>query len=90
MDAHSGAVLTEQNADERVEPASLAKIMTAYLVFKEIKAGKLSLGEEVLVSEPTCRTGWPVQITTGLCKAHVPLTGHLCLPGRTTVWLQPV
>ncbi|HDR14498.1 MAG TPA: D-alanyl-D-alanine carboxypeptidase [Desulfobacteraceae bacterium] len=57
MDAHSGAVLAEQNPDERVAPASLVKIMTAYLVFQELKAGKLRLDEEVAVSERAWRTG---------------------------------
>lgn len=57
MDAHSGAVLAEKDADERVEPASLVKIMTAHLVFRELKAGKISLDEEILVSERAWRTG---------------------------------
>ena len=57
MDAGSGAVLVEKDADERVEPASLVKIMTAYLVFRELKAGKISLDEEILVSERAWRTG---------------------------------
>ncbi|RPJ06236.1 MAG: D-alanyl-D-alanine carboxypeptidase, partial [Deltaproteobacteria bacterium] len=57
MDADSGTVLTEKDADERVEPASLTKIMTAYVVFRELQSGKLSLTEEVLVSEHAWRTG---------------------------------
>lgn len=57
MDAQSGAVLAEQAADERAEPASLVKIMTAYLVFKELQADKLTLDEKVSVSEQAWRTG---------------------------------
>lgn len=57
MDAHSGAVLAEKDPDERVQPASLVKIMTAYLVFRELKNGKISLDEEVLISERAWRTG---------------------------------
>lgn len=57
MDAASGTVLAEKDADERVKPASLTKIMTAYLVFKELQSGKLGLHEEVLVSETAWRTG---------------------------------
>lgn len=56
MDHHTGMVLAESNADERVEPASLTKIMTAYAVFREIAAGKLSVDDEVLVSEKAWRT----------------------------------
>ena len=57
MDAHSKTALAEKDADQRVEPASLTKIMTAYLVFRELQAGNLSLEEEVLVSEQAWRTG---------------------------------
>ena len=57
MDAHSGAVLAEKMPDERVKPASLTKIMTAYLVFRELQSGNLSLDEEVAVSETAWRTG---------------------------------
>ena len=57
MDANSGAVLAEKAPDERVEPASLVKIMTAYLVFRELNAGKISLDEQILISERAWRTG---------------------------------
>lgn len=57
MDAHSGAVLAEKMPDERVMPASLTKIMTAYLVFRELQTGSLLLDEEVAVSEKAWRTG---------------------------------
>ena len=57
MDAHSGAVLAEKMPDERVKPASLTKIMTAYLVFRELQSGDLLLDEEVAVSEKAWRTG---------------------------------
>ncbi len=51
LDAQSGQVLAEKNQDKRVEPASLTKIMTAYVVFQEIKKGNLKLDEEVLISK---------------------------------------
>lgn len=57
MDHLSGMVLAEHDADERVEPASLTKIMTAYLVFQELRRGTLSLDDEVPVSERAWRTG---------------------------------
>lgn len=57
MDAQSGAILAEREGDQRVEPASLTKIMTAYMVFRELQEGKLSLDEEVEVSERAWRTG---------------------------------
>jgi D-alanyl-D-alanine carboxypeptidase (penicillin-binding protein 5/6) len=57
MDPHSEAVLAESNADERVEPASLTKIMTAYVVFRELASGHLSLKDDVLISKKAWRTG---------------------------------
>src|SRR4051794_38032303 len=41
MDAESGTVLFEKNADELAPPASLSKLMTAEVVFNEIKQGRL-------------------------------------------------
>ncbi len=40
MDYASGKVLSEGNADEKLDPASLTKIMTSYVVGQAIKAGK--------------------------------------------------
>ena len=51
MDANTGEVLTEHNSDIQYPPASLTKLMTSYLVFEEISAGRLGLEEEVIVSE---------------------------------------
>lgn len=51
LDATSGQVIAEQNADVRIEPASLTKIMTAYLVFKAIKDHRLSKLQTVTVSK---------------------------------------
>ena len=42
-----------------MEPASLTKLMTAYIVFQELAAGKLKLEEPVMVSEKAWRSGDP-------------------------------
>ena len=55
IDMHSGRVLSEGGADERVEPASLTKMMASYVVFSELERGKFSLADEVLVSEKAWR-----------------------------------
>ncbi|QKT02879.1 D-alanyl-D-alanine carboxypeptidase [Ectothiorhodospiraceae bacterium 2226] len=55
MDFHSGQVLAEENADAPLEPASLTKIMTAYVVFHELAQGNIALDDEVLVSEKAWR-----------------------------------
>jgi len=56
VDFHSGTEVAAELPDERVEPASITKLMTSYVVFKEIERGNLSLGDEVLVSERAWRT----------------------------------
>ncbi len=56
MDFDSGRVLASKNPDERLEPASITKLMTAYAVFRAIKSGQINITEEVLVSEKAWRT----------------------------------
>lgn len=51
MDANTGQVIYELNKDERLPPASIAKIMTILLGLEAVKSGKISLSDEVLVSE---------------------------------------
>lgn len=54
-DFHSGQVLAESNADERLEPASITKVMTSYVIFKELAAGKIKLDDMVTISERAWR-----------------------------------
>lgn len=56
VDFDSGNVLAEKNADKKLEPASLTKIMTAYVVFREIKEGNLKLTDETTVSKKAWKT----------------------------------
>lgn len=56
VDHFSGRVLAENNSEQRLEPASLTKIMTAYVVFRELKKGTLKLDTMVTVSEKAWRT----------------------------------
>jgi len=57
MDYESGTVIFQKNADEQLEPASMAKLMTLAVVFNEIRAGRVSLDDEFFVSEHAWRTG---------------------------------
>ena len=50
VDAQSGQVLNEVNADEPNHPASLTKMMTLYIAFQELRSGKLKLDQELPVS----------------------------------------
>jgi D-alanyl-D-alanine carboxypeptidase (penicillin-binding protein 5/6) len=54
-DVSSGQILAMEKPDERFEPASLTKLMTAYLVFAALKEKKLALGDVVSVSEKAWR-----------------------------------
>jgi len=57
IDHNSGHVLAEKNADTRIEPASLTKLMTAYVVLFEIERGGISLEDEVKISKKAWRMG---------------------------------
>lgn len=57
MDAASGKILVEHNADVRLPPASLTKLMTAYIATKEIQKGQIAEEDMVTVSEKAWRTG---------------------------------
>ena len=56
IDYNSGQILAEKASSERMEPASITKLMTAYVAFNAIKSGQISLTDEVLVSEKAWRT----------------------------------
>jgi D-alanyl-D-alanine carboxypeptidase (penicillin-binding protein 5/6) len=56
MDYQSGVVLGEDKADERMEPASITKLMTAYALFHELQTGKIKLGDMITISENAWRT----------------------------------
>jgi len=55
IDYDSGAILFEKNADERMSPSSMSKVMTMYLVFDALKKGDLNLDDKFLVSEKAWR-----------------------------------
>jgi D-alanyl-D-alanine carboxypeptidase (penicillin-binding protein 5/6) len=57
MDFNSERILVEQEPHMRVEPASITKLMTAYVVFSELDEGNITLDETVAISERAWRTG---------------------------------
>lgn len=57
IDARSGQVLVENNAHQKLPPASLTKMMTLYLAFEDIKLSRLKLDETVSVSEKAWKIG---------------------------------
>ncbi len=57
MDYASGQVLASNQSELRLEPASITKMMTSYVVSAELKAGKIKIDEPVLISENAWRGG---------------------------------
>jgi D-alanyl-D-alanine carboxypeptidase (penicillin-binding protein 5/6) len=57
MDAESGAVLYQRDADELVPPASMSKLMVLVMMFMALRSGELSLNAEFAMSEHAWRTG---------------------------------
>jgi D-alanyl-D-alanine carboxypeptidase (penicillin-binding protein 5/6) len=57
MDPKSGTILMEENSHERLPPASLTKMMTAYIVERELDEGRLSMSDMVPVSVNAWKTG---------------------------------
>ncbi|MEM1080277.1 MAG: D-alanyl-D-alanine carboxypeptidase family protein, partial [Pseudomonadota bacterium] len=56
VDYHSDQVLASKEPELQVEPASITKLMTSYVVFRELASGNLNLSDQVLISEKAWRT----------------------------------
>lgn len=56
MDANSGKIIVSHNANEKIPPASLTKMMTSYIVESELKSGRIALTDETKISEKAW--GW--------------------------------
>src|SRR5690606_15324840 len=57
LDHNTGQVLASHGENERLEPASITKLMTAYAVFRSLRDGAISLTDEVMISETAWRRG---------------------------------
>lgn len=76
----SGQVLAAYHADKPVPPASITKIMTAYIVFDEIRSGRISLNDTVTVSKKAWRMGG----STMFLEVGDKVTVHKLLHGMIT------
>ena len=76
-DFNSNYVIASQNSSMRIEPASLTKIMTAYLAFKALKNGHLSLTQTLPVSE----LAWKVEGSKMFIEPNKPVTVDELLHG---------
>ena len=57
MDDASGQILAGENIDQRVEPASITKVLTSYVIAAEMKAGKVKPDDQVMMTENAWRKG---------------------------------
>jgi len=71
LEAETGVVLLDKSADERIPPASMSKIMTAYIVFGMLKEGRAKLTDQLPVSE----RAWRLQGS----KMFVPIGGSISI-----------
>ncbi|MES2635845.1 MAG: D-alanyl-D-alanine carboxypeptidase family protein, partial [Pseudomonadota bacterium] len=77
QDFNSGAAIASYKKDERIEPASLTKIMTAYVVFDAIQQGHLKLDQTLPVSEKA----WKVEGSKMFIEPNKPVTVDELLHG---------
>jgi len=77
VEATSGQVLTESNTKQRRDPASLTKLMTAYLVFDALHQKQLSLGQRLRVPE----RAWKAEGSRMFIEPGVPITTEDLLRG---------
>jgi D-alanyl-D-alanine carboxypeptidase (penicillin-binding protein 5/6) len=81
MDYYSGQVLATSDPDKRIEPASLTKLMTAYLTFKAIKAGHLRLDQTL----PTSVKAWKTEGSRMFIDPRKPATVDQLIKGMIVV-----
>jgi D-alanyl-D-alanine carboxypeptidase (penicillin-binding protein 5/6) len=72
LDVTTNQVLAAKDADTPVEPASLTKLMSAYLVFQALRDKKLTLDQQLPVSERAWRTGM-----TGASRTFIQVNSHV-------------
>ena len=82
VDATSNQTLASANADSRVEPASLTKLMTTYLVFAALRDKKISMDQTVLPSEAVRRVG--TDESRMFIEANKPVSVHDLVHGMIT------
>jgi len=77
IDYNSGRILAEKKINKKIEPASITKLMTAYVVYKELEEGRLSLDEEVVVS----KKAWKMKGSKMFIEVGKKITVELLLKG---------
>ncbi|MDX8394935.1 MAG: D-alanyl-D-alanine carboxypeptidase family protein [Mariprofundaceae bacterium] len=70
IDARSGQTLSQNDADLELPPASLTKMMTLYLIFEDLKLGRLSLDETINISNKAWKIGGSTMFLEPRMKPH--------------------
>ena len=87
MDADTGHIIVEHNADEVLPPASLTKMMTAYVLAYEVAVGNVALSDEVRISEKAWRTeGSRMFVQEGKFAGVEVKALHRCRGRATSSW----
>lgn len=81
IDPASGQVLAERAADDPAPPASLTKMLTAYLTFDALASGRLSLGQQV----PVTVEAWKAGGSTMFLQPNLPVTVEQLISGMVVV-----
>ncbi|MDX8409000.1 MAG: D-alanyl-D-alanine carboxypeptidase family protein [Mariprofundales bacterium] len=76
LDAHSGKYISEHNADQELPPASLTKMMTLYLIFEDLKLGRLDLKDAIPVSKKAWKIGGSTMFLDPRMKPHAEALIH--------------
>ncbi|MEP2031572.1 MAG: D-alanyl-D-alanine carboxypeptidase family protein [Paracoccaceae bacterium] len=84
LDQSSGTILLSKNADEPLPPASMSKLMTLYLAFEAVKAGRLSLDEKLPVTQHAMSYGGSTMFldTTDRVRVEDLLRGIVVMSGN--------
>ena len=81
MNADANLIFYEKDADALVPPASMSKLMTLAVVFRELKAGRIKLDDQFKVSENAWRTGGAPSCSSVVLSSSDPedSCGHGCV-----------
>ncbi len=79
MEASTGQVIYENNADEKLRPASVTKVMTLLLIFDAIDSGKITMNDEVIVLEHAASMGGS-QVFLEVAETQTVDTMIKCIP----------
>ena len=88
MDADSGIILAQKNANKQLAPASLTKLMTLYIVAEELQQGRINLNDKVRISKKAWHMGGSRMFVRVGTK--IPVKDPEPVPASTTILPGPI